>query len=123
VRLLTKAPQKQATQRRFVLGLKAALVALSARKRVQREAAKSEKEETDVEKKERDSESREREEESEDEEENMEKKRTPKLIVLAANCEPTVSEGGLSDLIQRVLAAARAKGVPVVFCASRNRMK
>ncbi|KEP65625.1 UNVERIFIED_CONTAM: hypothetical protein HHA_248190 [Hammondia hammondi] len=128
VRLLTKAPQKQATQRRFVLGLKAALVALSARKRVQRDAINSEKEETDVGKKaaklgeESESESREREAGSEDEE-KMEKKRTPKLIVLAANCEPTVSEGGLSDLIERVLAAARAKGVPVVFCTSRNRMK
>ncbi|CBZ55992.1 conserved hypothetical protein [Neospora caninum Liverpool] len=66
VRLLTKAPQKQATQRRFVLGLKAALVALRAKKGTARD---------------------------EDPDEDPAERKKPKLIILAANCEPTVSAG------------------------------
>ncbi|PFH38181.1 hypothetical protein BESB_005220 [Besnoitia besnoiti] len=109
VRLLSKAPQKRATQRRYVLGLKAARVALAAKEAL-RDAEEKRKTEGEAQLV------------SESEEDETRRKK-PKLIVVAANCEPTVSEGGLSDLIMTVLAAARARGVPVVFSASRNRIK
>ncbi|PHJ20986.1 ribosomal protein l7ae [Cystoisospora suis] len=107
-RLLTKSPHKLATQRRYVLGFKAARQALIRPSYTRQQVEASE--ETILG----------REDSTDAGEEN---RRKPKLIVIAANCEPSVSKGGLSDVIADVLRKAREWNVPYVFSVSRNKLK